>query len=298
MSSAAPVIEINPVSAIVPQGRARSILRTFAHEPAGVAGALGVLLFTIIAVFAPWLAPHGSSTTDVLHLTQGPSWGHLFGTDELGRDVFSRVIIGTRASMLAGFLSTAIGAGIGTALGVVSGYVGGWLDEGIMRILDIILAFPQVVLAIALAATLGPSLTNVIGIIAFLFIPQFARVARGSVLVIKEMDYITASRIVGVSRFRILLDHVLPNAFGPVLVLISLSIPSAILTEAALSFLGVGIQPPAPSWGNLIADGSSNLLIDPWIAVFPGLTITVAVLAFNCLGDGLRDIFDPHAERK
>jgi peptide/nickel transport system permease protein len=298
VSSVAPGIELSPLSAAGPSGRARRIVRNLARDPTGLAGAVGVLIFTIVAIFGPWLTPHGPYSTDVLHLTQGPTWAHPFGTDELGRDVFSRVIIGTRASMLAGFLSTAIGAAIGTALGVVSGYAGGWLDEGLMRILDIILAFPQVVLAIALAATLGPSLANVIGIIAFLFIPQFARVARGSVLVIKEMDYITASRIVGVGRARILLDHVLPNAFGPILVLISLSIPSAILTEAALSFLGVGIQPPAPSWGNLIADGSNNLLIDPWIAVFPGLTITVAVLAFNCLGDGLRDIFDPRGLRK
>jgi peptide/nickel transport system permease protein len=199
--------------------------------------------------------------------------------------------------MLVAFVSTAIAAAFGVAIGAVAGYLGGWIDEGIMRALDIVLAFPQIVLAIALAAALGPNLTNVIIIIGVLGVPQFARVVRGSVLAVRELDYVTAARVTGVRELRILSDHVIPNTLTPILILATIFIPSAILTEAALSFLGLGIQPPAPSWGNLIADGSQYLLVNPWMAFFPGMAITLTVLAFNFVGDGVRDALDPRSTR-
>jgi peptide/nickel transport system permease protein len=256
---------------------------------------IGVGFFIFLGIAGNHIAPYNPLATNVLRLTEGPSMVHWFGTDELGRDLLSRVIAGAQVSMLVAFVSTAIAAVFGIAIGAISGYLGGWIDEGIMRVLDIILAFPQIVLAIALAAALGPNLTNVIIIIGFLGIPQFARVVRGSVLSVRELDYITAARVTGVREFRILSDHVIPNTLTPILILSTIFIPSAILTEAALSFLGLGIQPPAPSWGNLIADGSQYLLVDPWMAFFPGMAITLTVLAFNFVGDGVRDALDPRS---
>jgi peptide/nickel transport system permease protein len=258
---------------------------------------VGVGFFMFLGIAGSHIEPANPLATNVLQLTQGPSRAHWFGTDELGRDLLSRVIAGAQVSMLVAFVSTAIAAAFGVAIGAVAGYLGGWIDEGIMRALDIVLAFPQIVLAIALAAALGPNLTNVIIIIGVLGVPQFARVVRGSVLAVRELDYVTAARVTGVRELRILSDHVIPNTLTPILILATIFIPSAILTEAALSFLGLGIQPPAPSWGNLIADGSQYLLVNPWMAFFPGMAITLTVLAFNFVGDGVRDALDPRSTR-
>jgi peptide/nickel transport system permease protein len=198
---------------------------------------------------------------------------------------------------VVGVAATAIGTAAGVTLGAIAGFRGGWLDEVLMRAMDVILAFPSIVLAIAMAAVLGASLTNVIVIVGFLQVPHFARVTRASVLAAKELDFVLAARTIGQRARLILLRHVLPHALGPLVVLASLTIPGAITTEAALSFLGLGVQPPTPSWGNILADGRQYILQAPWMATFPGLAITVAVISFNFVGDGLRDALDPRTRR-
>lgn len=273
------------------------VLRRIRRDPATLLGLAGVLVFILVALVGPVVTTATYLAMDLPHRTAPPSLAHLFGTDQFGRDLVARVVHGARISLLVGVFSTAIGTVVGVAIGAVSGFVGGWLDEIVMRLLDIVLAFPQIVLAIALAAVLGPSLLNVILIVGLLQIPQFARVVRGSVLSIKGADYVVAARIIGLTEVRILVQHVIPNTLGPVLVLASLAVPGAITSEAALSFLGLGVQPPEPSWGNLLADGRQYVLQAPWLATFPGLVITLAVLAFNFVGDGLRDSLDPTTAR-
>ena len=258
-------------------------------------GLLGVLIFVVVAIVGPILTSTSYLAIDIPNRTKPPSLTHPFGTDQFGRDLLARIVYGSRVSLIVGVVSTLIGTVAGVVIGAISGFLGGWVDEVIMRLMDIVLAFPQIVLAIALAAVLGPSLNNVILIVGLLQIPQFARVVRGSVLSIKTTDYVAAARIIGLAETRILVGHVLPNTLGPVLVLASLAIPGSITSEAALSFLGLGVQPPAPSWGNLLADGRQYMLQAPWLATFPGLAITLAVLAFNFVGDGVRDALDPTA---
>lgn len=273
------------------------MLRRIRRDPTTIIGLVGVGIFVVVAIIGPMLASTSYLAMDIPNRTQPPTPAHVFGTDQFGRDLLARVIVGARVSLLVGVVSTLIGTIVGVVIGALSGFVGGWVDEVVMRLLDIVLAFPQIVLAIALAAVLGPSLTNVILIVGLLQIPQFARVTRGSVLSIKTTDYVVAARIIGLPELRILMTHVVPNTLGPLLVLASLAIPGAIISEAALSFLGLGVQPPAPSWGNLLADGRLYLLQAPWLATFPGLVTTVSVLAFNFVGDGLRDALDPRAAR-
>jgi peptide/nickel transport system permease protein len=281
----------------VTTGRLGGIVRRIRRDPTMMIGLVGVLLFVLLAAVGPLLTSASYLAIDIPDRTAPPSLMHLFGTDQFGRDLLSRVAYGSRVALLVGVFSTLIGTIVGVAIGAFSGFVGGWVDELDMRLLDIVLAFPQIVLAIALAAVLGPSLTNVILIVGLLQVPHFARVVRGSVLSIKTTDYVVAARIIGLSELRILVQHVVPNTLGPVIVLASLAIPEAITAEAALSFLGLGVQPPAPSWGNLLADGRQYLLEAPWLATFPGLVITLAVLAFNFVGDGLRDALDPRSAR-
>jgi peptide/nickel transport system permease protein len=271
------------------------VLRRIRDDRVTLIGLLGVLIFVIVAVVGPILTSTSYLAIDIPNRTKPPSLAHPFGTDQFGRDLLARVVYGSRVSLIVGVVSTLIGTVAGVVIGAISGFLGGWVDEVIMRLMDIVLAFPQIVLAIALAAVLGPSLNNVILIVGLLQIPQFARVVRGSVLSIKTTDYVAAARIIGLKETRILVGHVLPNTLGPVLVLASLAIPGSITSEAALSFLGLGVQPPAPSWGNLLADGRQYMLQAPWLATFPGLAITLAVLAFNFVGDGVRDALDPTA---
>ena len=267
-------------------------LERFRKNRLSVVGAVLIAFFLFIGIFATWIEPYPFAAFDLNHRLEGPSAIHLFGTDQFGRDVLSRAIYGARVSLTVALAGTSLGTIAGVAIGAGAGYVGGWIGELAMRLMDIILAFPPIVLAIAIAALLGPSLENVIGIVGFLIIPQFARVTRGSVISVMNLEYVTAARTGGMGETSILLRHVLPNTLGPLVVLASLTIPSAVITEAALSFLGVGVQLPTPSWGNLIADGSTYLLQAPWLTVFPGLVITIAVLAFNLVGDGLRDALD------
>jgi peptide/nickel transport system permease protein len=273
------------------------VVRRIRRDPATMIGLGGILVFTVVAVIGPFLTSTSYLAMDLPHRTAPPTLDHLLGTDQFGRDLLARVINGSRVALLVGVVSTLIGTATGVAIGALSGFVGGWVDEVTMRLLDIVLAFPQIVLAIALAAVLGPSLSNVILIVGILQVPRFARVVRGSVLSIKSSEYVVAARIIGLSELRILVQHVVPNTLGPVLVLASLAIPESITAEAALSFLGLGVQPPQPSWGNLLADGRQYLLQAPWLATFAGLAITIVVLAFNFVGDGLRDALDPRAAR-
>jgi len=258
-----------------------------------VFGGAIVALVILAAIFAPVIAPHSpykQYTTDQL---VGPSRTYPMGTDELGRDVFSRVLFGARISVQVALISLAIGGVVGGVLGLVAAYKGGVWDMVIMRFADILFAFPSLLLAIAVLAVLGPSLYNVMVAIGIIFIPIFIRVTRASGMVIAQEQYVEASRASGASPMRVMFRHVLPNAMAPLLVQTTLAISYAILAEAGLSFLGLGAQPPEPSWGSMLSSGRGFMTFAPWTAVAPGMAIFVAVLGFNILGDGLRDVLDP-----
>jgi len=271
----------------------RLALRRLLRRRAAVVGLAVVVFFIALAVIAPLLAPYDPIATDWRAVRKPPSALHFFGTDELGRDVLARVIWGARASLLAGLVSVSIALAVAVPLGLLSGYLGGVVDGLLMRIIDAMLAIPFLVLAIALAAFLGPSLTNAMIAIGVVQTPIFTRLTRGQALAVKHEDYIEAARAVGNPHRRILLRHILPNILAPILVQATLAIAAAIIAEASLSFLGLGQQPPAPSWGSMLNTASHFLSQAPWMAVWPGLAIFSLVLSFNLLGDGLRDALDP-----
>jgi len=271
----------------------RLALRRLLRRRAAVVGLAVVVFFIALAVLAPLLAPYDPIATDWRAVRKPPSALHLFGTDELGRDVLARVIWGARASLTAGLVSVSIALAVAVPLGLLSGYLGGVVDGLLMRIIDAMLAIPFLVLAIALAAFLGPSLTNAMIAIGVVQTPIFTRLTRGQALAVKHEDYIEAARAVGNPHRRILLRHILPNILAPILVQATLAIAAAIIAEASLSFLGLGQQPPAPSWGSMLNTASHFLSQAPWMAVWPGLAIFSLVLSFNLLGDGLRDALDP-----
>jgi peptide/nickel transport system permease protein len=252
-----------------------------------------VVLFVLMAVFAPLLAPYDPTATSWSLVRKPPSWAHWFGTDEVGRDVLARIIYGARASLSAGLVSVSIAVGIGVPLGLLAGYAGGWIDSVLSRIVDAMLAIPFLILAITLSAFLGPSLTNAMIAIGITATPVFIRLTRGQTMGAKVEDYVEAARAVGNPHWRIALRHVLPNIVPPLLVQMSLAIAGAIIAEAALSFLGLGQQPPAPSWGSMLNTAQRFISQAPWMAFWPGFAIFCAVLSFNLLGDGLRDALDP-----
>lgn len=262
-------------------------------NPVTVLSAVVVVAAVVIAVGASWLAPYGINDVNVPQALHPPSGAHWFGTDELGRDVLSRVLTGLQASMTVAVVSVACAAVVGTALGVCAGYRGGWLDTVVMRIVDVMFAFPVLLLAMAIVAVLGPGLATTIAAISIVYVPIFARVARASTLAVREEPYVAVSRTMGTPAAYILARHVLPNITGPLIVQTSLSLAFAILSEAALSFLGLGIQPPQPSLGRMIFDSQGFVTLAWWMAVCPGAAIVVIVLACNLLGDGLRDVLDP-----
>jgi peptide/nickel transport system permease protein len=256
--------------------------------------ALGVVVFfVVLALLAPGIAPYDPLATSWIAVRKAPTAAHWFGTDEIGRDVLSRVIWGTRASLLAGVVSVSISLAFGVPIGLLAGYVGGWVDALISRMTDAMLACPFLILAIALAAFLGPSLTNAMIAIGISATPVFVRLTRAQVLHVKVEDYVEAARAVGNSHLRIALRHVLPNIVPPLIVQATLAIAAAIIAEAALSFLGLGQQPPAPSWGSMLNTAKNYIDNAPWMAIWPGVSIFMLVLSFNLLGDGLRDAFDP-----
>ncbi len=271
-------------------------LRAFLRHRAAVVGLVIVVLFIGVAVFAPWIAPYDPLQTSWTAIRKAPSAAHWMGTDENGRDVLSRVIWGARASLLAGVVSVLIAAGVGVPIGMLAALGGKWTDAIIGRITDAMLAIPFLILAIALAAFLGPALENAMIAIGISATPIFVRVARGATLEVKVRDFVEAARAIGATGWRVSWRHVAPNIVPPLLVQATLAIATATLAEAALSFLGLGQQPPAPSWGSMLNSAQRFLTQAPWLSVFPGLSIFLVVLAFNLLGDGLRDALDPREQ--
>ena len=282
-----------PVVAIGPWQRA---WRRLARRRSAVFGAVVVLLFAAVAVLAPWLAPYDPIETSWSAIRQAPSAAHWFGTDDIGRDVLSRVAWGTRASLLAGVVSVSISIAFGVPLGLAAGFLGGAVDALISRLTDAFLACPFLILAIALAAFLGPDLTNAMIAIGVSATPIFVRLTRAQVIDVKVLEYIEAARALGNPPLRIAWRHVLSNALPPLIVQATLAIAAAIIAEASLSFLGLGQQPPAPSWGSMLNTAKNYVDNAPWMAIWPGLAIFLLVLAFNLLGDGLRDVLDPRQQ--
>jgi peptide/nickel transport system permease protein len=285
--------------AINPRARRRKLLRKrFLRRPLAVAGLVVAVGFILVAIFAPWIAPYSPDATD-FNTTLAPPFtpGHILGTDELGRDVLSRIIWGSRASIEAGVLATALAFVIAVPIGIVAGYYRGWIDPVIARATDVLLAFPFLILAVGLAAILGPSLTNATIALGLGAVPGVIRVARGETLGLREEDYVRAAVANGAGDVAILNRHVLPNMSSTLIVQATLLIPAAIIGEAVLSFLGLGVQPPTPSWGVMLADAQSYVTQAPRLAIFPGLAIFFCSLSFNLLGDGLRDVLDPRTTR-
>jgi peptide/nickel transport system permease protein len=276
----------------------RRALRRFLRHPIAVFGMVVILVFVGAAVLAPWIAPEDPLRTSWTAIRRAPSAADWFGTDENGRDVLSRVIWGARASLMAGVVSVLVAVAIGVPVGLVAGLAGGWIDTLLSRLADAMLSVPFLILAIALAAFLGPALENAMLAIAISFAPVFVRLARGMALDAKATDWVEAARAIGNPPWRIAALHVLPNILPPLLVQATLAIAEAIIAEAALSFLGLGQQPPAPSWGSMLNSAQRFLESAPWLAIFPGAAIFLVVLAFNLVGDGLRDALDPRAERR
>ncbi|MFN3391044.1 MAG: nickel transporter permease [Meiothermus ruber] len=272
-------------------------LRAFFANRLALAGMVMLLLLVLGAIFAPILVPYSPTSTDFSALQQPPSSQHWFGTDQLGRDIFSRVLYGARVSLAAGLISVLLALLLGGLIGLVAGFYGGWIDDVLMRLTDAMLAFPFLVLAIALAAVLGPSLQNTMLAIGVVTTPVFARLIRGQVLTERPREYVQAAVALGGSDGRIITRHLLPNILGPLIVQVSLSTATAVLAEATLSFLGLGVQPPTPSWGSMLNDARGYLSQAPYMALFPGLAIFLAVLAFNLIGDGLRDALDPRMKK-
>jgi len=265
--------------------------RFYTHRLA-LAGLGVIAAFVLLALFAPWLAPNDPIRQSLPDALRRPSLRFPLGADEFGRCVLSRIVYGTRLSLMVGVLATAIGASLGISLGLVGGYFRR-LDGYVMRAMDVLLAFPGILLAIAVMAALGPSLPNVMIAVGIRSIPSFARLTRGMVLSLKELEFVQSARALGAGHGRVLLGHILPNSVSPLLVFSSMQVATAILLAAILSFLGLGVQPPTPEWGKMVSDGRAHLLEAPHVSLFPGIAIFLTVMGFNCLGDGLRDALDP-----
>jgi peptide/nickel transport system permease protein len=271
--------------------------RRFFKNRMAVAGSVIVVLLFAVSLLAPWLAPHDPNAIDLKNVLAPPSGGHLFGTDPLGRDVLSRMIWGAGISLKVGFVATGIAILIGTILGALSGYYGRWVDAVIMRFVDIMLCFPAFFLILAVIAILEPSIWNIMIVIGLTGWMGVTRLVRADFISLKERDFVQAARAIGAGDFRIIFLHILPNAMASVLVTATLGVAGAILTESALSFLGIGVQPPTPSWGNILTAGKDNIDIAWWLSFYPGLAILITVLGYNLLGEGIRDALDPRLRR-
>jgi peptide/nickel transport system permease protein len=267
------------------------------RNPIGIVGAVIVLIVMLMAVFAPLLAPYDPDAQQSKRLLS-PSWDNLMGTDELGRDTFSRIIFGARVSLQVGVIAVVIALIVGGLLGIAAGFFGGRVDSWLMRVVDIMFAFPGLVLAIVIAGLLGASRNNAMIAIGVIYAPAFARVVRSSVLSVMSEPYMEAGRVIGSSSMRLMRLHLLPNIIAPLIVMVTVYLSSAILSEAALSFLGLGTQPPEPSWGGMLNIARRYMEISPWMAVFPGVAIMLIVMGFNFLGDGLRDVLDPRLQER
>lgn len=271
----------------------RDAYRSLRKNKLAIVGAGIILFFILIAILAPWMTSYSYDEVDLVNRLQAPSADHWFGTDDFGRDIFTRIIYGARISLWVGFFAVTGSLIVGTFLGVVAGYYGRWIDLTISRIFDIMLAFPSILLAIAIVAILGPSLRNALIAIAIVNIPVFGRLVRSKVLSLKEEEFIMAARAQGMKHGRIILHHVLPNSLAPIIVQATLGFGTAILEAAALGFLGMGAQPPNPEWGKMLSDSRAFIQSAPWTVLFPGFSIMLIVLGFNLIGDGLRDALDP-----
>ncbi|MBK0034408.1 glutathione ABC transporter permease GsiD [Erwinia sp. S43] len=272
----------------------REFWRRFRRQHLAMAAAIFIVLLVVVAAFAPLLAPFDAENYfDYDRLNEGPSMLHWFGVDALGRDIFSRVLLGARLSLVAGVFSVAVGAAIGTLLGLLAGYYEGWWDRIIMRICDVLFAFPGILLAIAVVAVLGNGMSNVILAVAIFSIPAFARLVRGNTLVLKHLTYIESARSIGAPDWVIILRHILPGTLSSIVVYFTMRIGTSIISAASLSFLGLGAQPPTPEWGAMLNAAQADMVMAPHVAIFPSLAIFLTVLAFNLLGDGLRDALDP-----
>jgi peptide/nickel transport system permease protein len=269
----------------------------FKQNKMAVAGGILVVLLFIVSLLAPWIAPYDPNAIDLKNVLAEPSAKHWFGTDQLGRDVMSRMVWGAGVSLKVGFVATGIAILIGTILGAVSGYYGKWIDAAIMRFVDIMLCFPTFFLILAVIALLEPSIWNIMIIIGLTGWMGITRLVRADFISLKERDFVQAARAIGASDMRIIFVHMLPNAMAPVLVTATLGVAGAILTESALSFLGIGVQPPTPSWGNILTAGKDNIDIAWWLSLYPGLAILITVLGYNLLGEGIRDSLDPRLRR-
>jgi peptide/nickel transport system permease protein len=255
---------------------------------------LGLVLgLFVVSIFAPWLAPYDPNHIDLKQVLMAPSQAHLLGTDTLGRDVLSRIIYGSRVSLKVGFVAVGLATLIGLLVGALAGYYGGWVDSALMRLVDLMLCFPAFFLILAVIAVLEPSIWNIMAVIGLTSWMGVARLVRAELLSLREREFVTAARALGAGDTRLILRHMLPNALAPVMVSATLGVAGAILTESALSFLGLGVQPPTPSWGNILTAGKDNIEIAWWLSVFPGLAILVTVMSYNLLGEGIREAIDP-----
>lgn len=272
-------------------------LRRFLRKKAAVTAALYLFVLVLLALFADQISPHDPLKVYAAHTLEAPSAQFLMGTDNIGRDVLSRVIYGTRISLRVGLLAVSISALIGGTFGMLAGFFGGWLDQIVMRVVDVMLAIPGILLALIIIAALGPSMNNLIMAVGISGVPTYARLVRGSVLSAKEREFVEAARALGASSVRTMVRHILPNVLAPILVLMSLGVGTAILSTAGLSFIGLGVRPPTPEWGGMLADARTYLRDGWWLFTFPGLAISTTVLSANMLGDGLRDVLDPRLKR-
>ncbi len=271
-----------------------AIVKMARKQPVGVAGLAVVILMIIAAIFAPWLTPYHPEYNDFASMLTAPNLDYLLGTDQFGRDIFTRILFGARTALLVGFVAASIGAVAGLVLGVASAYFGGLFDLILQRIMDVFMAFPLIILAMAVVATLGPGTQNVIIAITIPFIPQCARVVRSNALAIREIPYVDAARALGFGHTRIILRHMAPNVVAPFLILFTAFVGQAILLEASLSYLGMGVQEPTPAWGLMLQGGAEEYAESaPWVAIWPGVAISLAVFGFNLFGDALRDTLDP-----
>jgi ABC-type dipeptide/oligopeptide/nickel transport system permease subunit len=287
---AAPVAEL---AAEPPPSFGTALRRTLRRDPAAAIGCAVIAVFALAALLAPWIAPYDPTTQHIIRASEGPGAEFWLGTDEFGRDLLSRIIHGARPALLIGVLSVAVSIAIGVPVGMLAGYHLGWVDRAVGWVVDVMLALPSLLLALMVVALLGASTFVLVLAIGISHVPIFVRLARGSTLVVRNLEFVSQARSFGASDLHILRRHVLPNILGPLIIMGTLSIAGAIREEASLSFLGLGVQPPHPSWGNLIRDGVAGILESPHLAILPGIALTLAVLAFNMVGDSLRDMLDP-----
>jgi peptide/nickel transport system permease protein len=276
----------------------QDVLRRFVRHRVGMVGAVITLTLVLLAIFGPAIAPYEPNAMSFTTSFAPPGPDHLLGADDFGRDILSRIIYGTRISLLVGLIAVSIASTVGTALGMIAGYGSRFFDELIMRSMDVIFAFPTILLALAIMAILGRGVVNAMIAIGIVYIPIFARIARGEVLATKNDEFVQAARALGAGHFHILVRHILPNILAPIIVEIALSLSFAILAEAALSFFGLGTQPPDPSWGRMLSEGRGFFRQSAWMGIFPGLAIMISVMGFNFLGDGLRDALDPRLKNR